>query len=188
MQITLSPISNAQFTEGIRQFLFQCAAPTLPSIDCVLNGYENDVALPKHTNDFCVFTPLSYLSRGKVFEEWHTYEEGLRLCEYVTAEIQVDCFSNSKARARDRAGNYELLAGHSIGVDFFLRYGIDCQYAEAMRNLTQVLDSNKFTARYTLTLRLGFWKKLDVRFEFFDHLNLDGIHIVDVRFPPKEVL
>ena len=183
MTMHLETVSNAQFTEGVRQFLFQCAVPTLPSIDCVFNGFENEVSLPQGSNDFCVFTPLSYQPRGNVLEDWERYGEGLRLAQYVTAEIQVDCFSDSKVRARERASNFVLLASHSMGVDFLGRYGIDCQYAEGLRNLTQVLDSSKFTPRYSFTLRLGFWKKLNVKFDFFDHLNLDGVFNVDVRFP-----
>ena len=183
MTMHFETVSNSQFTEGIRQFLFQCAVPSLPSIDCVFNGFENETVLPTRSNDFCVFTPLSYQPRGNVIEDWKRYADGLKLAQYMTAEIQVDCFSDSRVRARERAENFVLIASHSVGVEFFSRYGIDCQFAEGLRNLTQVLDSSKFIPRYSFTLRLGFWKKLNVKFEFFDHLNLDGVFNVDVRFP-----
>lgn len=175
--------SDARLTEALRQFLWRFATPPLPSIDAIRLGYENDAPLPEG-NDFCVISLLSLERQGTAVEDWDANTDGIEIGLNMEAQVQIDCFSDSRARARERAQAYEALCAHEVGLTFLRTYGVDVKYNEGTRNLSSVLDSGKYLSRYSLTLRVGFWKKVGVNVDSFTSLDLAGVHNVDVKFSP----
>ena len=85
--------------------------------------------------------------------------------------------------AQQMAQTFELIARSEAGVNFFKPLSVDCLFAENLRNLSFVLDSKKYVSRWSLELHLGFWKQIQVSFDFFTSVNVNVVN-VDVSFPP----
>ena len=107
----------------------------------------------------------------------------MNYAEYVETVWQIDCFSRSMVSAQQLATTFELIARSEAGVNFFKPLSVDCLFAENLRNLSFVLDSKKYVSRWSLELHLGFWKQIQVSFDFFTSVNVNVVN-VDVSFPP----
>lgn len=178
-------ISEAKLFTSLEGFLYRFATPELKNDGLhVIRGFVNDQTLPKNDNEFVIYTPLTFERRGTNREIWDKADDIVTFCEYVTTRWQIDCYSMSPVYANRRASTYELIARSNAGTDYFAPLGIDCQYAENVRDMTFVMDSGKNVARWSLELSLGFWKRVSVTWEYFTALRLD-IKNVDVEFPPK---
>lgn len=178
-------LTQAQIFSAVEQFLLNFSTPPLTSDGLhVIPGNTNDQALPADGGDFCIYTPLFMSRRGANAEDWDTAPaEAVNYDEYVETVWQIDCFSRSMVSAQQLATTYELIARSEAGVNFFKPLFIDCLFAENLRNLSFVLDSKKYVSRWSLELHLGFWKQIQVSFDFFTSVNVNVVN-VDVSFPP----
>ncbi len=178
-------LTQAQIFSAVEQFLLNFSTPPLTSDGLhVIPGNTNDQALPADGGDFCIYTPLFMSRRGTNAEDWNTAPaEAVIYDEYVETVWQIDCFSRSMVSAQQLATTYELIARSEAGVNFFKPLFIDCLFAENLRNLSFVLDSKKYVSRWSLELHLGFWKQVQVSFDFFTSVNVNVVN-VDVSFPP----
>mgnify|MGYP000064327151 CR=1 FL=1 len=178
-------LTQAQLFAGVEQFLLNFSTPTLTDDGLhVIPGNANDQSLPADGGDFCIYTPLFMGRRGTNVEEWQAEPiDAVNYCEYVETVWQIDCFSQSMVNAQQMAQTFELIARSEAGVNFFKPLSVDCLFAENLRNLSFVLDSKKYVSRWSLELHLGFWKQIQVSFDFFTSVNVNVVN-VDVSFPP----
>ena len=178
-------LTQAQLFAGVEQFLLNFSTPTLTDDGLhVIPGNANDQSLPADGGDFCIYTPLFMSRRGTNSENWNTAPaEAVNYAEYVETVWQIDCFSRSMVSAQQLATTFELIARSEAGVNFFKPLSVDCLFAENLRNLSFVLDSKKYVSRWSLELHLGFWKQIQVSFDFFTSVNVNVVN-VDVSFPP----
>ena len=178
-------LTQAQLFAGVEQFLWNFSTPTLTDDGLhVIPGNANDQSLPADGGDFCIYTPLFMGRRGTNVEEWQAEPiDAVNYCEYVETVWQIDCFSQSMVNAQQMAQTFELIARSEAGVNFFKPLSVDCLFAENLRNLSFVLDSKKYVSRWSLELHLGFWKQIQVSFDFFTSVNVNVVN-VDVSFPP----
>lgn len=178
-------ITEAQLFCGVEQFLLNFSTPPLAADGLhVIPGNANDQSLPADGGDFCIYTPLFMSRRGTNSEDWNTAPaEAVNYAEYVETVWQIDCFSRSMVSAQQLATTFELIARSEAGVNFFKPLSVDCLFAENLRNLSFVLDSKKYVSRWSLELHLGFWKQIQVSFDFFTSVNVNVVN-VDVSFPP----
>lgn len=178
-------ITQAQLFAGVERFLIQYATPPIEDDGLhVIPGNANDQSLPADGGDFCVFTPIFFGRKGTNVEDWETEPiDALRYSEFVETVWQVDCFSRSMVRAQQLAQTYELIARSEAGVNFFKPLYIDCLFAENVRNLSLIVDSKKYVARWSLELHLGCWKQVQVQFDYFTSATVNVVN-VDVKFPP----
>lgn len=184
MTTQVTDATQANLFSAVEGFLIQFSTPELKDDGKhVLIGFSNDQTLPDDGNDFCVLSPLSFSRRGTNVEQWNGVEKAVTYLEYVDTSWQIDCYSGSPNWAQRRAQTYEIIARSEAGVNYFKPLGVDCQYADSVSNLSGVLDSAKYVARWGITLHLGFWKQVSVSFPFFDALTVN-VKNVDVSFPP----
>lgn len=178
-------LTQAQLFAGVEQFLLNFSTHTLTDDGLhVIPGNANDQSLPADGGDFCIYTPLFMGRRGTNVEEWQAEPiDAVNYCEYVETVWQIDCFSQSMVNAQQMAQTFELIARSEAGVNFFKPLSVDCLFAENLRNLSFVLDSKKYVSRWSLELHLGFWKQIQVSFDFFTSVNVNVVN-VDVSFPP----
>lgn len=178
-------LTQAQLFAGVEQFLLNFSTPALTDDGLhVIPGNVNDQSLPADGGDFCIYTPLFMSRRGTNSENWNTAPaEAVNYAEYVETVWQIDCFSRSMVSAQQLATTFELIARSEAGVNFFKPLSVDCLFAENLRNLSFVLDSKKYVSRWSLELHLGFWKQIQVSFDFFTSVNVNVVN-VDVSFPP----
>lgn len=178
-------ITEAQLFCGVEQFLLNFSTPPLAADGLhVIPGNANDQSLPADGGDFCIYTPIYFGRRGTNVEEWQAEPiDAVNYCEYVETVWQIDCFSQSMVNAQQMAQTFDLIARSEAGVNFFKPLSVDCLFAENLRNLSFVLDSKKYVSRWSLELHLGFWKQIQVSFDFFTSVNVNVVN-VDVKFPP----
>lgn len=178
-------LTQAQIFSAVEQFLLNFSTPPLMRDGLhVIPGNVNDQSLPADGGDFCIYTPLLMSRRGTNAEDWNTAPaEAVNYDEYVETVWQIDCFSRSMVSAQQLATTFELIARSEAGVNFFKPLSVDCLFAENLRNLSFVLDSKKYVSRWSLELHLGFWKQIQVSFDFFTSVNVNVVN-VDVSFPP----
>lgn len=178
-------LTQAQIFSAVEQFLLNFSTPPLTRDGLhVIPGNVNDQSLPADGGDFCIYTPLLMSRRGTNAEDWNTAPaEAVNYDEYVETVWQIDCFSRSMVSAQQLATTFELIARSEAGVNFFKPLSVDCLFAENLRNMSFVLDSKKYVSRWSLELHLGFWKQIQVSFDFFTSVNVNVVN-VDVSFPP----
>lgn len=178
-------ITEAQLFCGVEQFLLNFSTPPLAADGLhVIPGNANDQSLPADGGDFCIYTPIYFGRRGTNVEEWQAAPtEAVNYCEYVETIWQIDCFSQSMVNAQQMAQTFELIARSESGVNFFKPLFIDCLFAENVRNLSLIVDSKKYVARWCFELHLGFWKQVQVPFDYFTSVDVNIVN-VDVKFPP----
>ena len=176
--------TDFDFVRAVRSFLLEFATPELKDEKHVLFGYVNEQSIPPDQNDFCVATIISMVRSGTTIEDYSdSAEDQMGLREYVNAIVQIDCYSEDIFNARDRIQTYEMIARSSKGVEHFRQYGIDCQYAENVRNLSGLLDSADYVSRWSMELRLGYMKVVKSKQQYFETVKPALIN-VDVKFRP----
>lgn len=180
----VTDLTKTDILHALTSFCVTFSAPALADEDHVFYGYESNRSLPSDGNDFCVVTPIAQRRVGSNIERWEpSGADEVELCEYVELDVQVDCYSTDSFSALERAQTYEAIARSFSGVDHFLTYGLDCLYADGLQNLTAVLDSSQYVSRWTLTLHLGYWKRLTLQQDFFFATTVDVVN-VDTTFKP----
>lgn len=184
--MSLVSVKKEQITEAFRAFLTKFAVPPYANPDArhLVNGFANDFGLPDD-NDFSVFTPVSMTRRGSTIETHNAGNESSSLHEYVDLVVQVDCYSEDRFTARDRAQAYELVGRSTYGVDHFRAYGLDLQFVDGLQNLTAPNDSDRYVPRWSVTFHLGFKRTLQITQDGFSFVEVD-IANVDAKFKPRE--
>jgi hypothetical protein len=71
-----------------------------------------------------------------------------------------------------------------VGVNFFKAYGIGCNYADDIRELTYNDEHKQIVHRYMVTLRLTFWGGVDVGTAWFTGAEINRVEDVDAFHPP----
>lgn len=179
-------LTQAQLFAGVEKFISAFSCPALADDGLhIIPGYVNDQTLPADGGDFCVFTPTAFIRRGTNVEGWRKNpgDDALDYSEYFESLWLIDCYSTSPVRAMNRAAGLETLVRTEAAVRLLSHYGLSPLYGEGLANLTGVLDSGKYTARWQITARFGFWKKLSVVFPYFNAVGVRVIN-VDASFPP----
>lgn len=175
--------------EAVGRFLLKYAVPSV-SQDCIIKGFQNRIALPKGTNEYIIMTVLNHVRHGTNVYEFDARkvsqdQDGAEITkELVEVEVQIDCYSDSDA-GRQRATAIEMMVRSPYAVQFFKQFGMSCLYADDVRDLTGVTDSDQFVYRHMVTLHLTYTSVISQKLPWFDAVNVD-LKNVDVKFPPTE--
>lgn len=169
---------------AVQNFCVKYSAPALVDEWHVVPAHQN-LSLPKDKGDFIVVTPINQMRMGTTVSTFDPQTGTTKHRTYYEASVQVDVYSANTVDAADRAATLETMARSFEGVGFFKNYDIDCLYAENASNLTAALDSETYQSRWMLTLRLGFWKEVEVATDSLDSVDV-RLKNVDVHFPPNE--
>lgn len=175
--------------KAVYLFLQKYAVPAVPAVN-IYRGYANRVSLPKGTNEYIIFNVLSHTRHGTNIDTFDaskalTGEDGtITTCELVEVEVQIDCYSDSDA-GRQRATAIEMMARSPYAVQFFKQFGMSCLYADDVRDLTGVTDSDQFVYRHMVTLHLTYTAVISQKLPWFDAVNVN-LKNVDVVFPPLD--
>lgn len=179
-------VQSPDFINALVDFIQTFSTPALKDSAHVLNAFERDITPPSDGNDFCVIQPISRARRGTTVQDWDKEgDDVIRLKEYVDVVYQIDCYSTNIFDAASRAQTFETVARSYAGVDFFKKYGIDCQYADSLQNLSSFVDEGQYTTRWRVLLHLGYWRVVTLDQDFIYGADVD-VHNVDVRFPPSK--
>lgn len=181
--MTVRDLTGEPQIKALTEFLTSFATPHLDESH-VLIGQLSEMSLPRDGNDFCVFTPILQQRVGTTFDEWSKDSDTIILSEYVNVTYQIDCYSSDIVHARERAQTYELVARSFYGVNHFKKYGIDCLFAERLRNLSSLLDDALYVSRWSIELQLGYTKRIEVPQDYFNKVDV-GVFNVDVSFNPN---
>lgn len=182
-------VGTPNIYEAVGRFLLKYAVPAVPQ-EHIFKGYKNRVALPKGSNEYIIMTLLSQTRHGTNVNTFDASaaqrgEDGADTTqELVEIAVQIDCHSDSDA-GRQRATAIEMMARSPYAVQFFRQFGMSCLYADDVRDLTGVTDSDQFVYRYMTTLHLTYWAQITQQLPWFDAVNVD-LKNVDVKFPPTE--
>lgn len=182
---TLVKTTSPDLLNALIGFCTEYASPPLVDSEHVLDGFGCNRTLPSDGNDFVVVTPISQTREGTNIPLFPAGEDQQELREYVAVDVQIDCYSANNFDAMDRAQTYETVTRSDVGVAFFKRFDIDCQYSDSSRNISAVLDDDRYVSRWTLVIRLGYWKSVKVTQQFFNSVNI-GLKEADVHFKPKD--
>ena len=180
----MATVESPDLINALVDYIVTYSTPALVDSDHVLNGFERNISPPKDGNDYCVIQPISRTRRGTTIQEWdHEGDEVVRLKEYVDYVVQVDCYSNNIYDGASRAQTLETLALSYAGIELFRKHGVDCQYADGVRNISAFIDEGQYTSRWCVLLHLGYWRTVTVQEDFVNAVDLD-VQSVDVKFPP----
>ena len=175
--------------EAVGRFLLKYAVPAVPQAN-IIKGNQNRIALPKGSNEYIIMTVLNHFRHGTNVYEFDARQVPLEADgtditkELVEIEVQIDCYSDTDA-GRQRATAIEMMARSPYAVRFFKQFGMSCLYADDVRDLTNVTDSDQFVNRYMTVLHLTYWATIAQALPWFDAVNVD-LKNVDVTFPPTE--
>lgn len=178
-------VSQAQLFSAVEGFLLNFSTPPITNDgNHIIPGFTNDQSLPNDGGDFCIYTPISMVRRGTDVEEWFKdTTDAINYNEYVESIWQIDCYSKSPAYAQQRVQTYETIMRSPAGVAYFSPLYVDCLFADSPRNLSMILDSKKYRSRWSIELHLGFWKQVQIQFDYFTSITPELID-VDAKFKP----
>lgn len=164
-------------------------AYALPALDpeYIYRGWQNRGALPPDTNEYAVISILNQTRVGTNVRVYIADTAGGRQSEktLVRFQVQVD-FCSDNYLSRRRAQALETITMSAAGVQFFNNRGLSSLYAEGVRDLSFVDESDQFVQRHMVLLHLSCWSGMGVEIEGFDRAAVERIENVDVHHPPKD--
>ena len=170
--------------EAVYNFVLTYGLPVLAP-ENIFRGWQNRGALPAGTNEYAV---ISILNQTRVGTNVRTYvptgdtgNQSEKTC--LRCQVQVD-FCSDAYLSRRRAQALETITRSAAGVQFFNNYGLSSLYAEGIRDLSYVDESDQFVQRHMVLLHLSYWSGIEVEIEGFDTLQMERIENVDVHHPP----
>lgn len=180
---------QANLVTAINDYLVKFCSPAIPAQN-VFWGNQNNIALPKD-NDYIIFSYLTSARQGTNRLTWTPVgDDNVELMETLETTYQIDFYANTN-NSRDglnamlRAQCIEMISRSHYGVEHFNKYGISLLYADDVRDMTFVGDSDTYVRRATLTLHLSMNAKVSIIQDFFKSVFLD-LKEVDTSYPPKE--
>lgn len=185
-------LAGGDVYEATRLFVQKYALPLagkggkLP-LEHIYQGWQNRNALPRGSNEYAVVSILFSMQHGTSIQRTITGEgdqpDRQRVFGLVEHQVQIDICSNTDI-AQQRANSLYVFCRSDIAVQHFNDAGLSLLYADQVRDLSFVGDSNQFVRRYTMTLRITSVCGVEVDFETFDEARASRIENVDVHHPP----
>lgn len=159
----------------------------------IIRGWQNYGGLPPKTQELAILTLLSVSRRGTNARTRRDANAATGIIETVSrlAEhmVQIDfCCARPRTpeyAARTRAEIMEILSRDPIGVAFFQKYGLSSCYADEIKALPFVNESKQWVARYSVTLHLTGWTRVETTLDSFTNVTLQ-IENVDGHHPVKK--
>lgn len=174
--LDLSPaITDAimpRLNEGACSFIRKYALPALVP-DCVVEGWQNLVSLPKQTNDYAVFTLGAQARRGTNISTLDLKtlpdEPGILTVETMyEIAMQFDLCSTDSIRAMTRATSVHALCRDAVGVEFWKPFGVSMCYADGPTALPFVDEGKSWVNRFMVRAHATFWAKIVLQVDWFD--------------------
>lgn len=171
------------------------ADPDLPALaqPQIIRGWQNYGGLPPKTQELVILTLLSASRRGTNVRTRRDADAPSGIVETVSrlAEhlVQID-FCCARPRmpeyaARTRAEIVEILARDPVGVSFFQKYGLSSCYADEVRALPFVNESRQWVARYSVTIHLTGWTRIETTLDSLTDVRLH-LENVDEHHPVQK--
>lgn len=166
---------------AVFEFVAAHAAPKIDP-DRIYRGWQNRMALPSDSQEFCIISITTSTRRGTVDTSWQIDNESGWGRETIKStqnvDVQIDFFGESDT-ARLQAQSIDALAGSRIGATFFRDRGLSCLYADQVRDMTFSSDDDQFLPRFMVTLHLCAEVDLDAEIDGFNTVHIDKIKDVD---------
>jgi hypothetical protein len=182
------PLAEADVYAAVRAFVLDFTPFPLEPANVVM-GWQNRASLPPGTNEYAMISVLFDTRRGTAVETFQADDPDparpgiLSIRGLIEVQVQVD-FCGENDLARQRARCLALVAGSSLGVQFFNDRGMSALYADDVRDLTFVGDSQQFVRRYMTTLHLTLVEGAAFAMDFFDQAKISRLEDVDAHHKP----
>ena len=187
--VPAGPDATPDIYGAVYDFVERWAYPGLES-PCIFRDASNDAARPAGSNEFAIISVLGSTRRGTTIERFNNTNapdenpEQIQLRTLYDCLVQIDLYSDDD-EARRRAHTLETMARTSVGVNFFKKpYGIGCNYADDVRELSCTDESRRMVHRYMVTLHLTYWGGVDIGSAWFKDATLNRVEDVDAHHPP----
>lgn len=161
---------------ALYDYLVKYTAPPMEP-ERYFRGNQNRVVIPMD-DDFCTFhimgmnrigTNRSQFDASKAQRD----EDGTQSESVLQqVDIQVDFYSKDDETAYQRAAGHHILFRSGIPTAFLKQYGLSAAYADDIRHIDNVVETNQYLDRWTITVHLQFWSTLDLEYPWFDSFNL----------------
>ena len=148
--------------------------------DNLFRGYQNSTTLPQ-TQDYTMYY---YGDNSRIgtnvdeFKDTKTIVHTLR--EYT---VNIDFCGDDQAKIQQRATNLAVLGRSFYSVDFFKTFGIAFNYAEDVKYLPFVDETEQYVHRYRIVLHLTRWDSVTVTQETAIHADV-YVENVDAHHKP----
>lgn len=157
---------------AVNRFILQYADPAIPQ-ERVYRGYQNRIAVMAAADgeEYCVY---AVSDTKRIGSNVTAYAAGDTIStksmrEYV---VEIDFCSGDEAIARQRAEGIETLARSFIAVDFFKKHGFGLLFADDIKPLPYVLDTDQFAYRYRVALHITGWISAAAAQDYFDKIEV----------------
>lgn len=142
----------------------------------VLRGYEQRNALPPD-EDFCIFDMDDLERVGTNIQTWT--DTTTTLSRLLNFSVLIDFIGNDREKQAQRASAVEILSRSLEGNAFFKKYGLSLLYAETPQYLPYIYESNAYTHRYRVTIRLSKWECITLTEQTAQEVTVNKIVNVD---------
>lgn len=146
------------------------------SPDRIYQGYNRNIVLPK-SQDYCVIEIDELERRGTNIQTWT--DTGTTLKRLLDFSVIIDFIGYEQQTVSDRAAALEIVARSLEARDFFKAYSLAPLYA-SHEYLPMVDDTNNYTHRYRVKLRLAKYEQVTLSTETAKEARLKYIVNVDV--------
>ncbi|MDR1396863.1 MAG: hypothetical protein LBJ14_03950 [Desulfarculales bacterium] len=181
------PLIEPDVYEACREFVLTYALPALTP-DTVIQDWRKHISLPPETDDYAVISILFDSQHGTAVETFIAPEPDknkpgiLTVQALVEVRVQID-FCSEDDKARQRARRLGIVAGSSIGAQFFNERGMSALYAGDVRELSFTGAANQFVKRYAITLHLSLNEGITVEYPYFDSAKASRVEDADAHHP-----
>lgn len=152
----------------------------IPS-DIIYRGYGNRSALPKGQRYVVLVLADTARIGTNVSSDVQAADnvyETKSLREYI---VDIDFISDNQQQAQENAGTLEILSRSYIATSFFAEYGIGFNYADTLRYLPFVDQTDQYIHRYRITLHLTCWETVSVPQEYAEKIELNRVENIDAH-------
>ena len=127
--------------------------------DNLFRGYQNRSALPQ-TQDYTMYWLGDNTRIGTNVDEYKDFEATIHALREYT--VNIDFCGDDQSSIEKRATNLAVLGRSYISVNFFKTYGITFNYAEEVKYLPFVDETEQYVHRYRIVLHLSRWDNVIV--------------------------
>ena len=130
--------------------------------DNLFRGYQNRSTLPQ-TQDYTMYWLGDNARIGTNVDEFQDYKTTVKaLREYA---VYIDFCGDDQEVVENRAISLAVLGRSFFSVNFFKTYGITFNYAEEVKYLPFVDETEQYVHRYRIVLHLTRWDSVDIDLE-----------------------
>lgn len=178
-------MASIDLLTAVSRFILRYANPAMPQ-ERVYRGYQNRTAVAAADGEeYCVYAVSDTKRIGSNVTLYASDDtiSTKSMREYV---VEIDFCSSDETAARQRAEGIETLARSFIAVDYFGAYGLGLLFADDIKPLPYVMDTNQYAYRYRVMLHITDWISAAAPQDYFDKAEVGPNPITGHKQPYLE--